>query len=783
MSILTTLALVALQATPTPFQPITNTVVVPQIGACAMDGGAPRLRLVQVVARVRLEEALAATTLEVTVENLTSSYEAFELLVPVPVGAQPGVCAGLKTAFTQDGTGVVTVQDVLLAGGMPSPVNLTERPVARIQAGENGATIEALGRLARLAHTPWPLEFTSHDLLHTPGFELAPNGQVTVRLAYTEPLHWNGNQALYTLPRSESHDSLMTPWGLDVRASLSEGRELANAYSPTHWIEVQHQGDRDLRIRFVEGRHPEPGPIKIALLSADELLSGAVLSQPSDAFDPLPAIAPGATPAAGTFLLHTGFKPSAEIARTAREITLVLDRSGSMSSGKLTQAREAALGVLGDLAADETFNVISYANEVSSLFDDARIADAANLEKARDYLFGLVPKGGTNIDAALRQGLQADPPTEGRLPLLLFLTDGLPTNGETNERVIGINAERYNQAKRRLFTFGVGHDVNAPLLDHLARSAGGGSHFVRPSKNIEERIGEVYQGLRGPVLTSCSLEVLDAAGNPNPGAVRHVLPARLPDLYEDDRLVIAGQYLTDDPLIFRITGTLGGESRHFDIPFDPSLATGARNDFVPTLWAGRQLATMTESIRQAGALPAGSQRDLAAEATRLDAILALSKRYGILGEYTGFLALTNTDLFDFDKERELLYTLLRNRAQLIRVGRAAVSQSLNSSAALTQETLNRLNRFVDGSMNEIQIASVRQVGGRAFFLRGASWIDSSLCLAHAPVDIDEQIAVGDERYLQLVESYTQAGRPGLLSLPGNILLRDGQRVLFIEGPH
>ncbi|MFT6040911.1 MAG: hypothetical protein ACI9C2_001077 [Gammaproteobacteria bacterium] len=169
------------------------------------------------------------------------------------------------------------------------------------------------------------------------------------------------------------------------------------------------------------------------------------------------------------------------------------------------------------------------------------------------------------------------------------------------------------------------------------------------------------------------------------------------------------------------------------------------------------------------------------ERARADLILNLSKRFGVLNEYTSFLCLSSTDLWDHEKLRASLDALLRDRAQLTRVGRAAVSQSLNSNEALAQSNLNRLNRFVDGAMNDVQIASVRQVAGRAFFLRGETWIDSGLTAGDALAEIDEFITTGSTRYFELLAEVSAAGQAGILSLPGNTLLRQGESVLMIEG--
>ena len=71
--------------------------------------------------------------------------------------------------------------------------------------------------------------------------------------------------------------------------------------------------------------------------------------------------------------------------------------------------------------------------------------------------------GGTDINLALLNALDMDEP--GRPTLLLFLTDGLPTEGEVDTGNILNNAGAAAPENVRLFAFGVGDDVDAILLD------------------------------------------------------------------------------------------------------------------------------------------------------------------------------------------------------------------------------------------------------------------------------------------------------------------------------
>ena len=71
---------------------------------------------------------------------------------------------------------------------------------------------------------------------------------------------------------------------------------------------------------------------------------------------------------------------------------------------------------------------------------------------------------------------------------MLFLTDGLPTAGETGESAIVKHSEESNDVRARVFAFGVGYDVNSRLLDKLARANFGLSQYVRPNEDIEASV-------------------------------------------------------------------------------------------------------------------------------------------------------------------------------------------------------------------------------------------------------------------------------------------------------
>src|SRR3954470_3652343 len=192
---------------------------------------------------------------------------------------------------------------------------------------------------------------------------------------------------------------------------------------------------------------------------------------------------------------------------TPRDITLVLDVSGSMAGQKMTQARAAGRQLLETLQPQDRFRLIDFSSDVHTFRDDFVRATPDNLQSARRYLDGLDASGSTNIEGALREAMRGDTPA-GRLPLVLFITDGEPTVGERNpERLVEIgsgridNRGRGSDAPTRIFTFGLGADVNVVLLEQLALGAHGTSQFVKPEESVERSVSVVATRLVDPILT------------------------------------------------------------------------------------------------------------------------------------------------------------------------------------------------------------------------------------------------------------------------------------------
>lgn len=721
-----------------------SNLIIPQSRAYTVGAQAERVRIGGVSADISILQQVATTSLTVTLNNPGARQQEAEMLVPVPDGA------------------VVRSFDFGGAGREPS-ARLLPRDEAK-------ATYHAI--VSRL-RDPALLEFAGYNLVRSSVFPVPAHGTQTVKLVYENVLAAEGNRVDYVLPRSESFEAGETPWNITV--SVRSRTPVSTVYSPSHEITSERDSSGGFRVRVGGEAKLDPGPFRLSYLVEGGALTASLLAYPD------------ARIGGGYFLLLAGIPASVKADRAAvikREVTLVIDRSGSMDGEKIEQARAAALQVLEALNDGESFNVIDYSETVAKFAERPVVKNAQTMREARTYVKRLPAGGDTNIyDAlveAMRQGTTAD-----ALPLTLFLTDGLPTAGETGEAAIRRAVVESNTHNRRVFTFGVGYDVNAPLLTAIANATRGATTFVLPRENVELKVSQVFDKLSGPVLADPHLAMLDATGSVTTRAVRELMPSELGDVFEGDQIVLLGQYEGEGPLTFQIEGNYLGTPRTFRLDFDLKNAS-TRNAFIPRLWASRKIARLTETIRDAGAEGMQIAR-VGGGAPAIDPklkelvgeIVRLSTEYGILTEYTSFLA---TDGTDFSKRealnREAERSLVQN-AQGRRSGMGGVSQAMNTTAQRGQSSLNRANVFVTQNMARVEITNVQQIVDRTFFRRGARWVDARLLDREKEIRPEMTVEFGTKAFDALVERLVREGRQGVLALSGEMLLMiDGKTVLI-----
>jgi hypothetical protein len=166
----------------------------------------------------------------------------------------------------------------------------------------------------------------------------------------------------------------------------------------------------------------------------------------------------------------------------------------------------------------------------------------------------------------------------------------------------------------------------------------------------------------------------------------------------------------------------------------------------------------------------------------VDEIVRLSVEFGVLTEYTAFLAREGTDLTQRDEVLRQAAANFVSRAQQTRSGMGAVNQAVNVQAQQAQVTLNRSNAFLDQNMNRVQVTRVQQIADQAFFQQGRRWVDARVLNSRAGDQPDQTVTIGSPEFMELVDRLTTENRQGVLSMSGEILVNVDGRKILISGP-
>jgi Ca-activated chloride channel family protein len=315
----------------------------------------------------------------------------------------------------------------------------------------------------------------------------------------------------------------------------------------------------------------------------------------------------------------------------AKDVIFVQDTSGSMlDDGKIEQARKALAFCVKSLGEGDRFNIVSFATEARPFWDGLVDVNAENIEAAVSMIAKLEAVGGTNIDEALRLAVGMAEKSD-RPCMVVFLTDGKPTIGETDSDRLAKGIAALGKKNVRLFTFGVGHDVNAPLLDRLAAENRGAPEYVDPKEDLEVKVSSFYGKIAHPVLADLALSIEGVE-------ITDLYPKRLPDLFRGGQLIALGHYTGEGPVVLRLKGTIGGEAK--EIVHEVTFAKRTdENAFLPRIWAIRKIGYLLEQMRLHG-----DSKEVR------DEIVRLAKRHGVVTPYTSFLVLEDEEMLQRDAE-------------------------------------------------------------------------------------------------------------------------------------
>ncbi len=458
--------------------------------------------------------------------------------------------------------------------------------------------------IVRRLRDPGIVDWLGKDLFKVRIFPVPASGEQRVEITYTQPLPFLDGTYKLSYPLKTSAAAARTLEDLTLTATIASKTPIKTVYSPTHRVSVSRKGDHRAVVGF-EGE-------RVALDQDFTLYFG--VSKKDIGLNLLTYREQGEP---GFFLLMAAPKAVFDTDEIqGKAITFVLDTSGSMTGAKLEQAKRALTWSLDHLGDDDRFNVVRFSSDVEAFEPRLVAASARNIEAAKRFVDSFEAAGGTAIDDALAQALGEGAGQDTHL--VLFITDGRPTVGQTEVQRILANATANNRERARVFALGIGDDINTHLLDKLAGDNGGTSAYVKPSEDMDAHIAALYNQIAFPVLTDVALDVSKVR-------TYGALPGRLPDVFRGGQLLVIGRYRGQGDALIRLTGRMNKQSRQFD--FEATFP-GQSDDhaFIASLWAHRQVGQLLDQIRLSG-----ETEELREE------VIQLAKKYGIVTPYTSYL--------------------------------------------------------------------------------------------------------------------------------------------------
>jgi Ca-activated chloride channel homolog len=540
----------------------------------------PPLGMLNHHVNVTIDDQVAVTKIEQTFRNHTDRQLEATYILPVPQGASVR-----KFSMWVDGKEV--------------PGELVEAEKARkIYTDIVSRTLD-----------PGLLEYMGNNLLKLRVFPVPPKGDQKISISYTSVSNSDNGLVEYVYPMKTSNKAAQTLEKFSLNVRLKAQHSIQNIYSPTHAITTQRPSDREAIVGFEKEQVLLDTDFQLFYTSsAKDVGIIAATHRPNPSQD-------------GYFMML--ISPRSELSKSQqvpRDMVFVLDTSGSMRGKRMTQAQNALKYCVKNLSATDRFAVINFATTVNRYADSLQEATSDNIAAALKWVDGLEATGGTAINDALLTALDMRTTDPARTFTVVFFTDGRPTIGETNTDKIQQNVAKKNTSTTRIFTFGVGDDVNAAMLDQISEESRAVSAYVRESEDIEAKVSSLYGKISNPVLANLKLTVGENI------KLTDVYPPQLPDLFHGSQLVVFGRYTGTGHAAVTLSGSVGMEAQQFVYEANFADKTDASKNFVEDLWARRKVGYLLDQIRVNG-----EKKEL------VDEVVALAKRYGITTPYTSYL--------------------------------------------------------------------------------------------------------------------------------------------------
>lgn len=608
-----------------------------------------------------------------------------------------------------------------------------EATVSQLTMWVNGTPIEAkilpkeearaiYDEIVRQLRDPALLEYVGSSAIQANIFPIPPHEERRIEIEYQQIVPAENGLIRYLYPQSTNLYTNLPIESQSIHLDISSNEAIRAIYSPTHAVAISREGEFRATVGFEEANVTPTQDFELYYTVSPEAIGLNLLSYKEINED-------------GSFLML--ISPTVETNPNqivAKDVVIILDSSGSMEGEKMSQAKAAAQYIVEHLHPQDRYNIISFSTGIR-LFVPNLIPASSNPDYAT-FIDRLEAVGGTNISAAL---LEAVAQGDSERPLtIIFLTDGLATEGITDTPLLLDAVKQAAPTSTRLFAFGVGDDVDTLLLDSLTANHRGTTTYVRPTQAVDEVVSGFYAKVSTPVLADISIEVDGVV-------VEQLYPQTLPDLFAGTQLILTGRYRQGGPATITLRGNINGNEQNFTYT-DISFQTTGGDAFIPRLWATRAIGHLLNEIRLHG------------ESSELvQSIINLSIRYGIITPYTSYL-IEEDDIFSQTSREEMAEEAMADFAAPSEVsGADAVDEASAASGLANAEApapMATAELIIDGEAKSIQ-EMVQLIGSKTFIYRDGMWIDTAY---NPDSQTPEQVGFLSDPYFDLLTAAPDLGQ-------------------------
>ena len=586
-------------------------------------------------------------------------------------------------------------------------------------------------RIVASMKDPALLEYTGSQMFRVRVFPIEARSEKKIRLSYRQILERDEHLTSYRYPLRAARFAAGNLGRISVQVTLDADGAGVRPYSPSHPFQIQY-GDHRYSMNWQARNHKPERDISILIPHGKELAFAALTHAGPD----------------GRYFWLSLSPPVKQHRALPKDLAIVIDTSGSMAGKKLAMAQAALRFCVENLEKEDRFQIIAFSTEARAAVDGWTAADGAGKRRANAFIDELRPIGGTNMEDALRLVDQL-PRKAGRPQMVLFLTDGKPTIGNTDEN----HLIQSFSGGFRLFSMGIGDDINTHLLDRLAMTHGGWRTYATPDEDIELQLTSLFTKIKSPTLVD---PVLSFKGV----KVSQQHPHRLADMFQGLPQHVLGRYQGSGPVTVTLEGTVNGKRQRYT--WKTRFAKREKQHaFIPKLWAQRRVGYLLDQIRLEG-----ESKEV------IDEVVELARTHGILTPYTSWLILEDERVADrprpwprptWPTRREAPRAEQEYRAMQQKSGRASVRAS-----KVIQDLSESDEVATPAAAAERGQQQISQVAGRAFYQTHEGWLDAYLPASESAPAVE--LAFAGEDYFNLLARFPELAP----------ILALGQKVRFVH---